>query len=54
MSSQPVVPLTVITDEVFHGYLLQPVYLIVSLITVVTPIGHIGVCEIFESVVVFT
>ena len=54
MSSQPVVPLAIITDEVFQRYLLQHRYLIVSLVTVITPIAHIGMCEVFEPLVVFT
>tara|TARA_Y100000310_G_scaffold289591_1_gene316111 strand:+ start:608 stop:913 length:306 start_codon:yes stop_codon:yes gene_type:complete len=53
-ASQLIVFLTVIANEVLYGYLLQPVNILIWLVAVVTPIAHIGVREVFKSIVVFT
>ena len=52
--SQLVVFLAPITNEVLYSNLLQPVNILIWLVAVVTPIAHIGVCEVFEPLVVFT
>ena len=52
--SQLVVFYAPITDEVLYGQLIQRIYLVEALITVVASVAHIGVREVFEPLPVFT
>ena len=52
--SQLVVFYAPITDEVLYGQLIQRIYLVETLITVVASVAHIGVREVFEPLPVFT
>ena len=52
--SQLVVFYAPITDEVLYGQLIQRIYLVETLITVVASVAHISVRKVFKPLVVFT